>query len=303
MDFLIKIRKNIFNLIEAKKGNVIGMVYDIFMLLLVVLSIIPLMFSPEQNETNSVLLFLNSIEWYILGFFILDYVLRWSTADLKLKKGYKSFLIYPFTPFAIIDFLVIVPTIVFGNKIYTTLRLLRILKITKFFQFSNGFKIIGNVFKTEAKLLGIIFWSLWLIVFIFAILIFNIEQGLEGSEINDFFDALWFAFISVTTIGFGDVAPSTDAGRVITMFFSLFGIVFMSLVGGVFVSGFIKTIDRYKAHKVEEAIKNKKTTLNDNLKEAAENIVLNEIKKQEKTKKDQNTKRETEDTNKINTKR
>ena len=98
------IRKNIKELIEPRNENKYSRIYDWVMLLAIIIGLLPLMFREQPR-----------IFWYfdlISGLcFIVDYLLRWITADVSLKhKGVKAFFLYPLTPMAIIDLLSILPT-------------------------------------------------------------------------------------------------------------------------------------------------------------------------------------------------
>ena len=116
-------RKKIFDIIEkSKKGNGISLTYDILMVIAITASIIPLMF-VEVNMTFRI------IERITVTFFIIDYLLRWFTADYRLEKKGWSFVIYPFTGWALVDILSILPGLSIlgkGFKIFRTTRLMRI---------------------------------------------------------------------------------------------------------------------------------------------------------------------------------
>ena len=96
-------RKRILEIVEkGRQSDKTSITYDILMLIAISVSIIPLMFAVEYPV----------FKWFELvtvTIFILDYLFRWSTADYKLNKGAWSFLLYPFTPMAIIDLLSILP--------------------------------------------------------------------------------------------------------------------------------------------------------------------------------------------------
>lgn len=85
------VRKRLFEIIEIEKyEDRVGSIYDIFMTIIILLSLVPMIFK-ETNHTLFV------IEYVCIVIFIIDYLLRWFTADLKLDKGVKSFIFYPFT--------------------------------------------------------------------------------------------------------------------------------------------------------------------------------------------------------------
>lgn len=87
-------RKRLFEIIEVSNEDKVSRCYDVFMMISIIVSIVPLW----THSTNYVLQIIDLITVFI---FIIDYVLRLITADFKLKKGIRSFFIYPFTGMAI----------------------------------------------------------------------------------------------------------------------------------------------------------------------------------------------------------
>lgn len=144
------LRKRIFEIIEqSTDGDKVSLVYDIIMLIAITASIIPLMFVEET-------LAFRIIEQITVTFFILDYLLRWFTADYKLNKGNWSFVLYPFTGWAIIDLLSILPGLRIlgkGFKIFRITRLLRILRLFKFIRYSDKIQVLGKVIQKEKGVL------------------------------------------------------------------------------------------------------------------------------------------------------
>ena len=114
-------RKRIYQIIQkASKGDKWSYVYDIFMLAIILASIIPLTVIGEKP-------YFAIIEIITTSVFIIDYILRWATADYKLNKRTLSFVLYPFTPMAIVDLLSILPgfgVINQGFKIFLCRRIL-----------------------------------------------------------------------------------------------------------------------------------------------------------------------------------
>ena len=105
-------RKAIYSVLEHEMGeNPARKYYDIIMLVAISASIFPLMFAYERP-------YFHVIEQVTVVLFIIDYLLRWATADFRLKKGFWSFLLYPFTPWAIIDLLSILPALTVIGKGY-----------------------------------------------------------------------------------------------------------------------------------------------------------------------------------------
>ena len=139
-------RYKLYRIIEqASNDDYLSFAYDIIMLVAIAVSIIPLMF-VEDTRAFSI------IEQVTVSLFIIDYILRWITADFRLEKKGWSFVIYPFTGWAVIDLLSILPGLNIlgrGFKIFRITRLLRILRLFKFVRYSSKIQVLGKVIRKE----------------------------------------------------------------------------------------------------------------------------------------------------------
>jgi voltage-gated potassium channel len=241
----------LYTIVEQGHDNDwVSYIYDAIILLAITTSIIPLMFI----ETYPIF---NIIEQVTVGLLIMDYLLRWFTADYIVGKGQKgkwwSFLIYPLTPWAIIDFLAILPGLNIlgqGFKVLRISRLLRILRLFKFIRYSQNIKILGNVIKREKKILFTVLGIAVFYIFISALVMFNAEPHIDpetgAKTFENFFDALYWATVTLTTVGYGDVTPVTDIGRFISMVSSLFGVAIIALPSGVITAAYIEELRAQK---------------------------------------------------------
>lgn len=235
-------RKKTYDLIEkAEYGNKQSNIYDYFMLLTIVISLIPLFFK-QDNYVFRV------IDKVTVTIFIIDYMLRLITSDYKLKKGWKSFLIYPFTFMAIIDLLSILPSLSIISKGFKALRALRMIrafrvfKVFKAIRYSKSFRIIGNVLKKSKDSLIAVCVLAFGYILISALIIYNVEPD----TFETFFDAFYWATVSLTTVGYGDIYPVSVMGRVITMVSSIFGIAIVALPAGIITAGYMTEISNEK---------------------------------------------------------
>ena len=201
------------------------------MTVLIIASLLPLCF----KESSPVL---ETIEYACVLVFIADYLARWATADLKLGKGALSFLIYPFTPMAVIDLLSILPVFNAHNDALRTLRVLRLfraLRMFKLIRYSKSASAIAAVFEKEREtLLAVLCLAIGYIL-VSALVIFNVEP----ETFNTFFDAVYWAVVSLTTVGYGDLYPTSDVGRAIAMISSLMGVAVVALPSGIMTAGML----------------------------------------------------------------
>lgn len=246
-------RKRIYEIIEqSKNGDKLSYAYDILMLGAIVASIIPLMFIEERPAFKV-------IEIVTVTLFIIDYVLRWITADYKYEKKGWSFLMYPFTGWAIIDLLSILPGLSLigrGFKILRLTRLLRILRLFKLIRYSDKIQVLGKVIRKEKGVLLTVLGIAVFYVFLTALIMFNVEPHVNpvtGVESFDsFFDALYWATVTLTSVGYGDMVPATDIGRLVSMLSSLFGVAIIALPSGVITASYLDELRTLKKEKEDK---------------------------------------------------
>ena len=232
-------RKRIFEIIEvSKEDDKASSIYDLFMLICIVASIIPLAF----KTTNLGFTIIDKVTVII---FIMDYLFRFFTADYKLKDGYLSFIKYPITPMAVIDLLSILPSITIINSGFKLFRLFRITKTFRIFRifkaarYSKSITIIMSVIKQSKEALVAVATLSFCYILVSALVIFNVEPN----SFESFFDAIYWATVSLTTVGYGDIYPVTTAGRIITMLSSMFGIAIVALPAGIITAGYMHQIE------------------------------------------------------------
>lgn len=235
-------RKRIYEIIEVAEGeDKSSQIYDIFMIISIVLSIVPLAF----KESNVCFLAIDKITVCI---FIIDYLLRIITADKKLNEGIVSFVKYPFTPMAVIDLISILPSVMYINsslkllRLFRLFRAFRVFRVFKAFRYSKNIQIIINVFKKQRDALTIVGVLAIGYIFTTALVIFNVEP----ETFDSFFDALYWATVSLTTMGYGDIYAVTNIGQLITMISAVFGIAIVALPAGIITAGYMEEINNKK---------------------------------------------------------
>ena len=246
------LRERIYEIIEqGKRGDKLSIAYDILMLIAITVSIVPLMFVEVYP-------IFRYIEIVTVTIFIIDYLLRWFTADIRLGKKKLSFLAYPFTFWAIIDLLSILPCLSVlskGFKIFRVTRLLKVLRLFKYFRYTDKIQVLGRVIKKEKGVLLTVLGLAVFYVFLTALIMFNAEPHINpetgATTFNDFFDALYWATVTLTTVGYGDLTPVTDIGRFVSMLSSLFGVAIIALPSGVITASYLEELRSLRSTKLD----------------------------------------------------
>lgn len=225
---------------------IISKIYDWYMLVMILASITPLMFIEEYPVFKI-------IEIVTVTAFIIDYALRWLCSNIQLKKGWVSYLIYPFTPMAIIDLLSILPGLNILSpefKLFRITRLLKIVRLLKLFRYTDKDELLMHVLKKEKQVLLTVLMLAIFYIFITALIMFNAEPRINpntGAEtFSSFFDALYWATVTLTTVGYGDLCPVTNIGRVVSMLSSIFGVAIIALPSGVITASYLEELKRHR---------------------------------------------------------
>lgn len=237
-------KKRLFEIIEADNPadglDKASTAYDILMITLVVLSLLPLTMKTDPPVFTL-------IEYVTVVVFSLDYLLRWATADCKYgTKNATAFLRYPFSPMAIIDLLSILPSLLTIHpafrllRVMRLLRALRVLRVAKVLRYSSSLRIISAVLRDSRKpLMAVLSLAAGYIV-LSALLMFTVE----AESFDNFFEAVYWATMSLTTVGYGDIYPVSFLGRAITMVSSLMGIAIIALPSSIITAGYIKELNQ-----------------------------------------------------------
>ena len=245
-------RKRLFEVIEASKdGDTLSSIYDTVILITVIVSLVPLAFKDQTSVFSA-------IDKVSVSIFIVDYLLRWSTADYKFgRNGLVPFIRYPFTFMAIVDLVSILPSITLMSSAFKVFRVFRMLKVMRVFRtmrvfrvfkaarYSRSMDIIANVIKNSKEALAAVGTLAVLYVLISALIVFNIEPDTFGN----FFEAIYWSTVSLTTVGYGDIYPVTATGKFVAMLSSVFGIAVVALPSGIITAGYMDELTKHGGDK------------------------------------------------------
>ena len=179
------------------------------------------------------------------------------TCDLRSKNGnWLLFVIYPFTPMAIIDLLSILPTVHLLTPIFKVARvtrLLRLLRIVKVIRYFEPLELILSVIRKQRTVLLTVLSLAIFYIFVTAMIMFNAEEDINPETgqylFNNFFDAFYWAACTLTTVGYGDLYPISSTGRVISIISSMVGIAIIALPSGIITAGYMDEMRERKQNK------------------------------------------------------
>jgi voltage-gated potassium channel len=241
---------------ESKADKII----NIFIITLISLNVIAVMLETIEDLHKKYEVFFAWFDRISVYIFTIEYVLRvWScTHDPKYRHSIKGRLRYMFTWGAFIDLLAFLPFYIhaFSGFDLRTLRILRLLRFFRLFRltaYTRSAQMIFNVFKSRANELILSFvLTIFLIILASCILYFAEHLHPENKDKFTSIPAtLWWAVVTLTTTGYGDMVPLTNVGKIFTGVIMLTGVAFFALPAGIITAGFldeIKFIRKSKGH-------------------------------------------------------
>ncbi|MDY7004744.1 MAG: ion transporter [Cyanobacteriota bacterium] len=213
--------------IETPIGKAIN-----FILLFLILFSSAIFVAETYPISENIFIKLELIDNVILVCFAVEYLLRFWCADEKIK--------FVFSFFSIIDLLAILPVFpgVLELSFIRLIRWFRILRLIRFIKFKI---YIFRISTEDGVILVRILFTLFTILFIFSGLIYQVEHRVNPESFKTFVDAVYFSVVTMTTVGFGDVTPVSENGRLLTVLMILTGISLIPSQLGDLIKQFLKT--------------------------------------------------------------
>lgn len=185
-----------------------------------------------------------AFEVFSVSIFTLEYIARlWAAAEHPRFRGtspWRARLRYAIKPMAIVDLLAIAPfylslLIPIDLRYLRLFRLLRLVKLSHYF---NGLHVFASVLRREAGAIAGALLIMLILIVISACLMFSVENSAQPGQFGSVAQAIWWAVVTLTTAGYGDVSPVTLGGKLLGIAIMLLGIGTMALPAGILAARF-----------------------------------------------------------------
>ncbi len=212
-----------------------GKIFDYFIQTLILFSLIAFTIETLPNNSVDTIKLLNAFELVCVMIFSIEYILRIYVSKKPLK--------YIFSFYGIIDFLAIFPFYLRGVYDFRALRAFRIfrifraLKLIRYNKALNRFHIATKIVKEEIVLFLII---TSIFIFLASAGIYFFENKAQPEVFTSIFHSGWWAIVTLTTVGYGDIYPITMGGKIFTFFILLIGVGIVTIPAGLVASALSK---------------------------------------------------------------
>ncbi len=251
----------------GKENDKFSKKIDFFLLILISLNVLSVILETVDSLFQEYKKFFLYFEIFSVTIFTLEYFLRiWScvTENKFGKKNYLKRIKFIFTFSAIIDLIAILPSIlaiIYPSIDLRFIRALRIVRLLKFSRYSSSINSLLSVLWDQRKSFGAAFFILFIAIIIASSGMYLVEKDVQPDKFGSIPDAMWWAVVTLTTVGYGDVSPVTSVGRIFGSVIIILGIGTVALPSGILAAAF-SDFQRRNQKKYEDKLKD---MLSDNI--------------------------------------
>ena len=223
--------KEKLRVIVEESDTKLGKLFDLVVQFLVVISLLSFSLETLPNLSKNQIFILNLVEIVIITFFSIEYLLRIFVTDKKFK--------YIFSFYGLIDLLTILPfylSLTIDLRSLRALRLLRLFRILKLVRFNKAINRFQEALKIAREEIIIFIFATCIVLYLSSVGIFFFENAIQPDKFSSVFHSLWWAIVTLTTVGYGDIYPLTLGGRIFTFFILILGLGVVGIPAGLIAS-------------------------------------------------------------------
>lgn len=225
---------------------------NIALIVLILLSVIVAVLDTEDAIARPMASLFMALDVLFLMFFGAEYLVRLWTAPENPKYAHPLWgrLRWVVSPAAVIDLLALAPALIFAGAtpayLFRLFRLLRILRLAKLGRFSRAWSLMAEAVASRRSELLLTLGAAGIVMLVSACLLYLIEGGSQPDKFGSIPRALWWAVITMTTIGYGDVFPVTPLGKMVAALTAVAGIGLIAAPTGILAAAFSDAAQRHR---------------------------------------------------------
>lgn len=242
-------RKRLYSVLEMTEGRTrSGVALNAFIMALIFVNVVAVTLESVRSYQLAYAQLFWMLEVFSISVFSIEYLVRaWvSVESVHYGDGWRGRLRYVLSPMALIDLAAILPFYL-GILLSVDTRILRVFRLLRIFKLSRHFAVLGvmgTVLRNEAKTLVSAIFIMFIMVVLTASGIYAVERNVQPEAFGSIPSAMWWATVTLTTVGYGDVVPVTVGGRILGVVITVLGVGMAALPAGIIASGFTSELAR-----------------------------------------------------------
>lgn len=224
---------------------------DLALIVLISLNVLAVVLESVKSIKAAAPDFFYAFEVFSVAVFTIEYIARvWSTIDNPWQPDHahpiKGRIRYMLTWMALIDLVAILPFYlgVLTGADLRILRALRLLRIFKLTRYSSAMTLLFQVFREESRTILAAMFVSTLLVFVASTFAYIVEHSVQPHVFSSIPAAMYWAVITMTTVGYGDMVPITTVGKMLGALIGIMGLGMVALPAGILASGFNNALHR-----------------------------------------------------------
>ena len=256
---MLEFRKTLYRQLEPKAWRRKGLSpTNHFLVYLVIFAVIAAVLDTEPAVSAGREMLLDNIEFGLGLIFLAEYLARvWVVVENPSYDRYRfPRLRYIVSPMAIIDLLAVLPVLfAFGGASSLFLRffrVMRMLRLAKLGRTSKAFKLLREAFVQKRQEFALILGMLMVTILVAGSLLYWAEGGAQPDKFGSIPRAMWWAIVTLTTVGYGDSFPITPLGKFLAGGIAIMGVMLIALPTGLFAASFTEAMEKERDEADEE---------------------------------------------------
>ena len=252
-----RVKRRAYEIVEpTPEGDRASHLFDMALITLLSLNLLAIALETiaplEERAGGAFLVF----EIVSVAIFTMEYLVRvWAcTEDPAYAHPVKGRLRFAVQPLVLMDLIAIVPfyiplLVTADLRFVRSLRLLRVFRLVKITRYSESVEVIGTVLRSRKNALLSTLFVTFILLFMASVLMYLAERDAQPEGFSSIPAAMWWGMVTLTTVGYGDLAPATPLGRILGAVVALFGIGLFALPAGILGSAFVDELEARRSTK------------------------------------------------------
>lgn len=244
---------------KLNPGDQDSKLVDTFIITLIAVNVLSVIVETEQAIADANATFFLVNETVSTLIFTVEYVLRVWVSDLTprfLGRGMKGRFRYALSMMALVDFIAIAPFflqfIEMDLRIARAIRLMRLVRILKMGRYAHAVRTLGNVIGRKKEELAISTFVAAMVLILVSSAMYFTEHSAQPEAFRSIPETMWWAIVTLTSVGYGDVSPVTGLGKVVGAVVCMLGVLLVALPTGILASGFLEEMREQRRGKDAE---------------------------------------------------
>ena len=244
----VKLKRKLYLILEDQEGtDSYARSVRVFLVILIVLNVLAVILETLEDVSAAYQHVFREFEYFSVAIFTVEYMARlWVCSEREgFRGGFIGRVRHAIHPLMLVDLVAILPfylpfllptDLIFLRAV----RLMRLLRVLKLGRYSDAVQILFRVIRLKKEQLAVAGFSLSIMLIVASSLMYYFERDAQPVTFGSIPHSMWWAVVTLTTVGYGDAYPVTFMGRFLASIVSLLGIAMFALPAGILSAGFVE---------------------------------------------------------------